>query len=253
MSNAATEPPAALQPDPDRAVPPRIGQALGLVRTLIAHGKNFADALRRRATDPHLLPRFAVLATIFATTDLTLILARITRGLLRAAALEARLSRRAARGQDLTPTPFRLPSPRKPRKAPASTLARPTTTEEILAQDRHRPIGVVLVGICLDLGIMPGHLDRATWDGLSRHIIEYGGSLAKLVSLRERGRHSADPAKCVEQKTTDSIPEHSAAQESPSPGASPQVGPIAERTMTAVPAWAAPSWQSPAPACTGPP
>ena len=117
MFDAATAPVAAVQPDRNRAVPGRIGQVLSLLRTLVAYGKNLADTLRQHAADPHVLPCFAFLATTFGTGDLALILARITRGLLRAAALEARLSRRAARGQDLKPTAIRLPSQRKPSAA----------------------------------------------------------------------------------------------------------------------------------------
>ena len=140
--DAATAPAEALQPDPDRAVPPRIGKVLGLLRTLIAYGRNLADTLRQHSAAPHLLPCFAFVATTFATTDLALILARITRGLLRAAALEDRLRQRAARGQDLQqPARSRPPSARKPRAATPATrqhdpagdpcLASPPTLEQI--------------------------------------------------------------------------------------------------------------------------
>ncbi len=246
MFDAATAPVAAVQPDPPRAVPPRIGQVLGLLRTLIAYGKNLADTLRQHAADPHLLPCFAFVATTFGTGDLALILARITRGLLRAAALEAMLSRRAARGRDLKPTAIRLPSPRKPRAAkPAAPPARPAeapsharlpTPEEIAAKDRRRPIGAVLVDICLDLGIVPGQMDYATWDELRRDLIEYGGNLATLVLSSERKRRSA------------------VLTGSPSPSGSPSVDPVPITGPTiAFPPWPVPSPQSPAPACTGPP
>ncbi len=197
FDTAATAPVAAVQPAPHRAVPPRIGQVLGLVRTLIAYGQNLADTLRQHTADPHVLPCFAFLAITFGTTDFARILARIARGLLRAAALEARLSRRAARGQDLKPMAIRLPSPRKPRAAkPAAPaedpcLARLPTPEEILAKDRRRPIGAVLVEICLDLGIVPGQMKRATWDELCLALIEYGGNLATLALPNQRKRRSA--------------------------------------------------------------
>ncbi len=193
--DAATAPAEALQPDPDRAVPPRIGKVLGLLRTLITYGRNLADTLRQHSAAPHLLPCFAFVVTTFATTDLALILARIARGLLRAAALEDRLRQRAARGQDLQqPARSRPPSARKPRAADPATrqhdpagdpcLASPPTLEQIAAEDRRRPIGAVLVDICLDLGIAPGQMDRATWDELSRAVIEYGGSLVTLMFSR---------------------------------------------------------------------
>ncbi len=241
MFDTATAPVAAVQPDPGRAVPPRIGQVLGLVRALIAYGQNLADTLRQHAADPHVLPCFTFLATIFGTGDLALILARIARGLLRAAALEARLSRRAVRGQDLKPTAIRLPSPRKPHAAkPAAPpggpaedpcLARLPTPEEILAKDRRRPIGAVLVEICLDLGIVPGQMNRATWDELCLALIEYGGNLATLALPNQRKRRSANP------------------------GGSPRFSPIpiAGQPVITFPAWPAPPPQSPVPACTGPP
>ncbi len=208
MFDAASTPAEALQPDPDRAVPPRIGKVLGLLRTLIAYSRNLGDTLCQHAAAPHLLPCFAFVATTFATTDLALILARITRGLLRAAALEARLRQRAARGQDLQqPARSRLPSTHKPRAATPATRqhdpardpcpASPPTLEQIAAEDRRRPIGAVLVDICLDLGIAPGQMDRATWDELSGAVIEYGGNLVTLIFSRfsrKLSQLSADPA-----------------------------------------------------------
>jgi len=238
--DAATAPAEALQPDPDRAVPPRVGKILGLVHTLIAYGRNLADTLRQHAADPHLLPCFALVAITFATTDVALILARITRGLLRAAALEERLRQRAARGQDLEQEPARPPAPSKPRAAkpairlhdPAHEpcLASPPTLEQIAAEDRRRPIGAVLVDICLDLGIVPGEMDRATSEELRRAIILYGGNLGTLVLSPLR---SGDPAA--------------------SPGFIPIPIPIAGQPTIAFPAWPAPFPQFPVPACTGPP
>ncbi len=260
MFDAATAPVAAVQPDPNRAVPPRIGQVLSLVRTLIVYGKDLADTLRQHAAGPHVLPYFAFVATTFGTSDLALILARITRGLLRAAALEAMLSRRAARGRDLKPTPIRLPSERKPRAAkraappsrPAEDpcLARLPTPEEILAKDRRRPIGAVLVDICLDLGIVPGQMDHATWDELRRDLILYGGNLATLVFRREGKRRAADP-RSDPRRVGRKSEAHSATGDSP--GDSPSFNPIPLTGPPIFPPWPAPSPQSPAPACTGPP
>jgi hypothetical protein len=236
--DARSEPVASLQPDPPRAAPPRLGQVLGLVRTLIAYGKNLATTLRQHAADPHVLPCFAFVANIFGTTDLAPIFARLVRGVLRAAALEAWLTKRAALGRDLTPTSIRLPSRREPHAAkpavpPAEdpSLTSPPTVEQILAKDRRRPIGAVLVDICLDLGIVPGQMDYATWDELRRDIIEYGGSLVTLLCSRARNHRSAIRTG------------------SPSPGLAsiPITGPVP------FPAWPVPFPKSPAPACTGPP
>jgi hypothetical protein len=210
---------------PDRAsadMPSRIGRVLCLVRKLIDYGKNLANTVQQRAATPG----FALFARPFGTADLAAILARITNGLRRAAALEAALCRRAARGRDLTPTPIRLPAARGPRSAPQVTpsdaqpepqpadhaqaprraedprLARLPTEEEIAAEVRHRPAGAVIADICGDLGIAPGHLDRAFWDELSHAIMMYGGSVVSFLGKLDRrlsavgsGDHSdrADP------------------------------------------------------------
>jgi hypothetical protein len=197
-------------------MPAALGRVLSLVRKLIDYGKQLAGTVQQRAT----APGFALFAKPFGTADLAVILARITNGLRRAAALEARLCQRAARGQDLTPAPIRLPATRGPRPArpaappgaqpdphPAAPaedprLARLPTEEEIAAEVRRRPVGAIIVDICRDLGIAPGHLDRAFWDEINHAIMMYGGSLARfLTNLHERlfasfsGEHSgsADP------------------------------------------------------------
>ncbi len=92
------------------------------------------------------------------------------------------------------------PQPADPAEDPR--LARLPTEEEIAAEVRRRPVGAVIVDICRDLGIAPGHLDRAFWDEINHAIIMYGGSLARFfTNLHERlfacfsGEHSgrADP------------------------------------------------------------
>src|SRR3984893_3782345 len=89
---AAAGPPNGPDPHQDRPAtgadaPNRTGRLLTLVRTLIAYGRHLAAALQQRtpATD------LADITRHFGTIDIGEIVARITRGLLRAAALEARL------------------------------------------------------------------------------------------------------------------------------------------------------------------
>jgi hypothetical protein len=167
---------------------------LGLVRKLIDYGKHLADTLQQRAA----APGFARFARPFGSADLAVILTRITNGLRRAAALEARLRRRAARGHDLVPTPIDRPAMRSPRAAREAAppgarseprraaimedprFARLLTEEEIAAEVRHRPIGAIIVDICHDLGIVPRDLDRAFWDEIQHAISEYGGSLMEF-------------------------------------------------------------------------
>jgi hypothetical protein len=180
---------ATPRPDPNRAMPPRIRQVLGIVRTLIAYGQNLTEALESHASQPLTLPCFRFIATIFASRDIALILARIKRGLLRAAALEERLLKRAARRRDIQPVRIRLTSARKPSAArpatspPAFDLRLPTV-EQIANQVRRRSIGAVLVDICLDLGVIPGQMDPESWNELGQALSLYGGDLKNLVVAR---------------------------------------------------------------------
>ncbi len=183
-------------PDPPQDRPPAAGDGpkstgflLGLVRKLIDYGKQLAATLRQHppATSLRLIPSYA------GTIDIGLVLARIACGLQRAAALEARLLRRAS--QEEKPAPTRPPSPRRPRAAlpaarPAASadpgLARLPTAEEIAAQVRRRPVGAVIADICRDLGIVPGH---PLWGELSRAVIANGGNLAALLKhILERSK-----------------------------------------------------------------
>jgi hypothetical protein len=166
---SATEAPA--DPKPSRA-----GRLLGLVRRLIDYGRQLATMLR---TNP----------PPFSASDLALIFARITRGLLRAEALEARVIRDTAR-LDAEPAPPRAPSHRRSPPARATDAAGEAlvpglgpgiclpTPEQIAAEVRRRPIGAVIADICRDLGIMPSH---PLWPELQQLIIRYGGNLANLV------------------------------------------------------------------------
>jgi len=190
MPEAATAPISALQPKPTRPVPPRIGQVLGLLGMLIAYGKNLAETLESHASQPHLLPFFGFVATMFRTKDVAQILARIKRGLLRAALLEERLRQRADRGRDIQPLRIRAPRRRKPRAAnpdapPALDPRLPPTAGQIVAQVRHRSIGAVLVDICLDLGIIAGQMDPASWNELGQALALYGGDLTNFVAWRQ--------------------------------------------------------------------
>jgi hypothetical protein len=194
MSAAAHSQAVPAPPDPPGAAPAAIGRVLSLVRRLIGYGRQLAATAQQRAAAPD----FARFAWSFGTDDLAAILARITGALRRAAALESRLSLRAARGQDLAATCLRLPAhtPRTARQSAPSDaaarlrpaeatqdprLARLPTEAEIAAEIRRRPVGAVIADICRDLGIAPGDLDRAFWDELSLAIIEFGGSLSGFI------------------------------------------------------------------------
>ena len=116
---------AASVPDPTTQ-PSRRARLLDLVRKLIDYGKELATTLRQRASTDL---RFDALR--FGTSDLALILARITRGLHRATALEARLLQNAAR-LDAEPAPSRAPP--RPRQRTAQPAARrPHQADDLLA------------------------------------------------------------------------------------------------------------------------
>ncbi len=161
--------------------PSRSANLLGLVRKLIDYGKELAATIRQRvSTDP------IAVRCGFGTADFALILARISRGLHRANALEARLLRNADR---LDVAPRGASSPRTPRapRPPATPSAdeanaRVThlpTQEQIATKVRRQPIGAVIADICRDLGILPSH---PPWRELRITIIRECGSLARLVS-----------------------------------------------------------------------
>src|SRR4051794_11518494 len=117
MSDAATTPSPTAQPNPDAGGPgmgSRVGRLLDLVRKLIDYGKGLAATLQQRSTTGD--PDLALLP--FGTRDLGLILARITRGLHRANALEARVVSRAAY-LDAGPKAPSTSAQRKPRAQPA--------------------------------------------------------------------------------------------------------------------------------------
>jgi hypothetical protein len=199
--DVATAPAETRQPDPDRAMPPCVGKVLGLVRTLIAYGQNLADMLRQHSAAPHLLPFLPFIVINFGTTDLAPILTRITRGLLRAgcARREAQQARRPRPGPDAHahPSAPRQPPRRQPAALPHDpagdpSLASPPTIEQIIAKDRRRPVGAVLVDICRDLRIAPGRMDRATWDELRLAITLYGGNLVTLIFSPDGWKLSED-------------------------------------------------------------
>jgi hypothetical protein len=182
MTTAANAPdPTTPPPAADR--PGSVARLLVLVRKLIDYGKELATTLQRRGVSTDLVPT----ASAFGTSDIRLILARIARGLLRAHALEERLVRRAAR-PDRPPSAPCAPSERKPRavrpplpsadEEAQSLLARMPTEEEIAAEVRRRPVGVVIADICRDLGILASH---PLWRELQLVIIVHGGNLVALV------------------------------------------------------------------------
>ena len=192
MSAAAETPTPTTEPS-------RSGLLLCLLRKLIDYGRELVTTVRGRiAADPS----FA--KSCFGTADLTLILARIARGLQLASALETRVLRSATR---IDAGPVRGPAPPAAARAPAAPrvaeadprLAPMPSAAQIAAELRRRSIGDVIGDICRDLGIRPSHpLWREVHLAMNRH----GGNFVRLVTdifdrsfpLAARLRSAATPA-----------------------------------------------------------
>ncbi len=135
MSAATNSPIEPINPDPPRATPPvptALGRVLSVVRRLLGIGQQLIASVHQRAAAPD----FWLFAKPFRTTDIALIIARITGGLRLAAALEARLCQRAERGQDLTASSLRMPATPQPRVG--TRLAPPNPQPETQPQPAPR-------------------------------------------------------------------------------------------------------------------
>ena len=164
------------------------GRLLGLVRKLVAYGRDLIASLQQQNA-PTPSPE---VARRFASINLAVIIARITRGIALATGLAERLERRP-------------PAPKTPRiptiRVPASPGARPTrartpepsraedeaallrglpSAEDIAERIRKRPAGAVIVEICRDLGIDTTH---PLWSEIRDAIIQYDGSLVRMLKV----------------------------------------------------------------------
>ena len=148
-------------------------RVLSLLRKLIAYGQDLARTVQERAAASTLL----TITLHFGTRDFALILARITRGLRLAHALETKLLSSPLRPNS-DPTPAdQTQRPAGPRaKRPA--LPDVPTAEEIAAALRGRPAAAVIADICRDLGIAPGH---KLWDEVMWVVAEAGCGFIKLL------------------------------------------------------------------------
>jgi hypothetical protein len=177
---------------------PNLTRVLCLVRCIIDFGRSLADNFRQGTITGF---DFSFRAGLFGTTDIPQILLRIARGLRRAAALEALLLARAQRGRDLKTAPLRTCVPRLPSIGlDPSASPRPRieplplepSDEEIAADVRGRPVGAVIVDICLDLGLLPGELGRDMHKELHHTLMFYGGSLIRLLRVDEHTRRAKE-------------------------------------------------------------
>ena len=181
-------------------VPKRLAALIHIVRVLLGHGRRFAETAATHAAKP----QFATIGAVFGTRDLTVILARVQRGILRAMALERYLLARAEKGRDIgdAPSRDRAPDVQQQARQPASEaqsirrrrrhpddLTIPTL-EELEAEVRRRPIGRTVAAICLDLGVVPGFCTGDFWNQVFETLLFYGGSLTAMLAERIRRQES---------------------------------------------------------------
>ncbi len=185
---SATSAPATLSQDRAQR-DPEGARLLGLLRTLLVLGRTLLGTLQALGSARPPID----IARRFRCLDLSLIIARVTRGLLIAEALEARLLRRRPRLVPAVPRPMtvRTPAvPRPPRRSDAEDDAELSgalpTAEQIAARIRRRAIGAVFVDICRDLGLNTSHPD---WREIQKAIVFNGGSMVTM--LRHWTRHLA--------------------------------------------------------------
>lgn len=186
LSFVPTEPTTAetpANPGPKDQGKARHGRLLGLVRKIIDYGRDLVATLQRQNA-PTPAPN---LARRFGTFNLVLIVARISRGLLLAAGLEARLVRtppadmapRSNPNRPTNPRPARRPRPPLSEDDAALLRALPSA-EDIAERIRHRPTGAVIVEICRDLGIGSSH---PLWREISDAIVEFNGNLVRVLNI----------------------------------------------------------------------
>jgi hypothetical protein len=140
--------------------PTRSSRLRALIDDLILFGNILLETLRH---EPESEAAIGIIKR-FRTATAAAIIARITRGLMLAAALAGRVERSAKRIDNppaprLDVTPAKRPARPRPPECLATTdddaalLARMPTAEEIAANIRTRPIGDVLADIANDLGL----------------------------------------------------------------------------------------------------
>ncbi len=174
--------------------PTRIIRLLGVLRVLITFGNHLAVILKANPC----AETVRNIGSRFGAFDVALILARITRGLQLAQALEARFAPRADQPDPAPRAAASAPasSPRQPRQPRTITpkpalpedsaeaiLAALPTAEQIAEQLRTRPVHAVLTDICNDLGVC---MSDPLWHDINRVLMDYNGSFLPLWKERWR-------------------------------------------------------------------
>ena len=207
MTMEAPPDPAQTTPEPTRRMSGRIALVLNVARKLIAYARHFTATAAERVA----IPEFASIAAILGTYELTPILLRMRRGIMRAQALERYLldlARRGRRPRVQWPDYVALlPHHHPPRKPPGPKRAAPArprrkdpsllgpddpgayylpTQEELDAWVRRSPVGRTIMYICLDLGVTPGLCESSMWSDLYNIFRCYRGNIHRLFELRAK-------------------------------------------------------------------
>ena len=222
--------PDAADPNGDRqaggTAPSRSAHLLGLVRELLTFGQALLHVLQHQdATTP-----LGWIFRAFGSSDIALIIARVKRGLMLAAALDARLVRRekyldmpavdrlAAVPSDTKSDPHTKKDRPARTKPPtldaddAALLARLPTAQEIAARIHRMPIGTVLAEICHDLGITPTNV---LWQELQLAIIGNNGDMRPVVNATLRRLNAQRVPAHVLMDTDDALPDPEASSLEP--------------------------------------
>ena len=155
----------------------------------IDYGREIVATLRSHGSETPPLR----IARNFGAVTVALIIARITRGLMIAAALEARLRHprpvAVARAEATKPRAKR--APRQPRiDEEAELLGDLPSAREIAARIRKCKTGAVIVEICRDLGINTEH---PLWRDIRDAIMHNGGQMANMMKIwMRRSARSVD-------------------------------------------------------------
>ncbi|HET8997902.1 MAG TPA: hypothetical protein VFN42_14630, partial [Acetobacteraceae bacterium] len=157
---------------------------------------------------------FSVIAQYFGTTRVATLLARISRGILRAMALERVLLARAARGRDLVCfQPRRRPEEREdqpqdgeqqqqqqqqqkkpPQRRPArEPLPEFPSLEQLVEDTRRHPVGRAIADICRDLGVSSGLCEGWFGTVLLQAMSWYRGNFTRYYKdIQKREREFAE-------------------------------------------------------------
>ena len=169
---------------------------LVLVRKLIVCGQELLDSLKT-CEGPH--PPLETFRR-FGCLSLTLVIARITRGLIIAGVLEDRFLRRLPRKDETPDRAPRPPAPNSDRSKPRRSLWTShdaelegplPSAEAIAARLRGRPAGAVITEICRDLGIDTRHPLWQELNELLRWCHPFN-LWRMLEAWRERGARKAE-------------------------------------------------------------